>query len=280
MTADEYANSIARAEEQADGSPSISRRRLLKGASLCASAALGGSVIPARALRAQDTSATGTSDAGGTGGTSDTGGAGENAALAATMRTASGGAVPGLDAPAAQRIAPAKVANDLAILNSALLLEYLEADFYSRVAQADAGRAYLPPAVRSAVGILQRDETTHVQAVSDMIRKLGATPLQNPGFEFPREVFVSSVAFLSLASLFEETGVSAYLGAAPQVKSKDVLKFAASIYGNETRHAGLIRYLQGELLAPHDMEMPITVEEAVARVLPYIIRDRFNPAAG
>ena len=56
--------------------------------------------------------------------------------------------------------------------------------------------------------------------------------------------------FLNLAQTFEDTGVSAYNGAAPQIKSKEVLGAAGSIVQVEARHAAAIRLQNGEEPAP------------------------------
>jgi hypothetical protein len=53
------------------------------------------------------------------------------------------------------------------------------------------------------------------------------------------------------------------------VRRKDVLNFAASIYGNETRHAALIRYHMGSALSPREAEMPLGMQEILMRVRPF-----------
>ncbi len=165
-----------------------------------------------------------------------------------------------------------KEENDIEILNYALLLEYLEADFYSRVMQAQNTRAYLRDGALMAAQGLARDETTHVQAIIDAISKLGGQPRQQPQFQFPNEAFVSQVGFLSLAAQLELTGVGAYLNEAPSVKRNDVLQFAASIYGNEARHVGLIRFLLGDLFSPDEMEHPFAREVVMQRIDPFLIK--------
>jgi hypothetical protein len=163
----------------------------------------------------------------------------------------------------------AKEQNDVAILNYALTLEHLEAEFYTRVVQADTTRPYLRGRVKDFARVLQRDETTHVAAVSDAIRALGGTPINKPTFIFPDNAFISPIGFLQLSSVFEETGVSAYLGQGQNVRRQDTLNFAASIYGNETRHSALIRHFLGESLALRPMEMPLSMGEVLERVRPY-----------
>lgn len=64
-------------------------------------------------------------------------------ATSATMMRASGGPIPGLKDANGAQLPAAKTTNDVAIMNSALLLEYLEAEFYARVVAADNARPYL-----------------------------------------------------------------------------------------------------------------------------------------
>lgn len=160
--------------------------------------------------------------------------------------------------------------NDIAILNFALTLEYLEADFYTRVVEANAQRRFLSDRVTQAAETLRNDEVVHVQAILSIIPQLGGTPVDKPTFQFPAESFMVEAAFLAFSATLEVTGTGAYLGQAPKVKSKDVLKFAASVYGVEARHTGLIRYLGAGPFSPADVEMPLTMQEVIMRVTPYI----------
>lgn len=162
-------------------------------------------------------------------------------------------------------------ASDVDILNFALGLEFLEADFYARVVEANQKRNYLPPMVAMAATKLAADEQAHVDAILELLQKAGATPVAKPGFQFPANVFLSPIAFLDLAATFEVTGTGAYLGAAPMVKGKDALRFAASIYGIEARHTGLIRHLGGMVFSPAAMETPLDMETVLNRVKPFII---------
>jgi len=189
-------------------------------------------------------------------------------ATEATMMRASGGPTPGL--PDIKESASGRYGGDVDILNAALLLEYLESEYYARAVAAHEARAYLHGRVEYAARTLARDEATHVQTVTEMITKLGGTPISKPQFQFPANAFISPIAFLQLSVELEENGVGAYLGAAPMVKNKDVLNFAASIYGNEARHTAWVRFLLGDQIAPRDLEMPRTIAEATAAARPYL----------
>jgi len=162
-------------------------------------------------------------------------------------------------------------ANDVAILNYALTLEYLEADFYNRVVEADTARSFLRGRTKDIARVLARDENTHVEVVTQAIQNLGGTPVAKPTFQFPSEAFISPIAFLQTSAQLEETGVSAYLGQGANVARLDVLNFAASIYGNEARHTGMIRYLLGDVFAPRDLELPLPMGTVLERVKPFIV---------
>lgn len=175
---------------------------------------------------------------------------------------------PALTIPGAAKNASA---SDADILNFALGLEFLEAEFYARVVAANNARPYLSPEVARAAQGLANDEAAHVTAILDVIGRAGGTPVAKPNFQFPANVFISQIAFLDLAATFEVTGTGAYLGAAPKLDSVDALKFAASIYGIEARHTGLIRMLNGLNPVPTALEVPLEVPEVQRRVAPFII---------
>ena len=175
---------------------------------------------------------------------------------------------PALTIPATGKYASA---SDLDILNFALGLEYLEKTFYASIVDANNKRSYLSPEVAKVAQGIADDEAAHVSALLDVIGRAKGTPVAKPSFQFPANVYVSQIAFLTLAATFEVTGTGAYLGAAPKLDSVDALKFAASIYGIETRHTGVIRMLNGMDPAPTALEIPLEVPEVQKRVAPFII---------
>ena len=175
---------------------------------------------------------------------------------------------PALTIPAAAKKASA---SDADILNFALGLEYLESTFYAQIVDANNARSFLTPEVAKVAQGIADDEAAHVTAILDVLNRAGGAPIAKPTFQFPANVFVSQIAFLTLAATFEETGIGAYLGAVPKVDSVDALKFAASIYGLETRHAAIIRMMNGLDPAPTALEIALEVPEVQKRVAPFII---------
>ena len=153
------------------------------------------------------------------------------------------GAVYGLGAvgPFVRQAIAQENGGDVDILNFALTLEYLEAAFYT---QALKQVGDLKGDVKSLATEIRDNENEHVAALEMTIRDLGGSPVKAPGVDFGN-AFASQKAFLKLAQTFEDTGVSAYNGAAPAIRSTDVLAAAGSIVQIEARHAAAIRLLRG-----------------------------------
>ena len=86
------------------------------------------------------------------------------------------------------------------------------------------------------------NEQEHVDALEATIKPLGGKPVTWPTFAFGLK---SQKDFEKLAITLEDTGVSAYNGAAPMIESKDVLAAAGSIVQVEARHAAALRFLDG-----------------------------------
>lgn len=152
---------------------------------------------------------------------------------------------------------------DVGILNFALTLEYLESTFYKEAKT----RAKASGDLKSLIELVGRDEEEHVGALTETIKKLGGKPVAEPKFDFP---YNNTAGFLQLAQTFEDTGVSAYNGAAPQIKSKEVLEAAGSIVQVEARHAAAIRLQSGEEPAPQAFDPALPEAKVLKAVEPFI----------
>ena len=140
--------------------------------------------------------------------------------------------------------------SDLDILNFALTLEHLEAAFYE---QAVAQVPFEQDIVRHLAQTLRTDEKTHVMALTAAVSQNGGAAVGAARYNFGM-AFRTQSDWLKLAYLLEDTGVHAYLGQAPNIKTPQILLTAASIVTVEARHAGAIRYQYGlqPTLAPFD----------------------------
>jgi len=155
---------------------------------------------------------------------------------------------------------------DVDVLNFALTLEYLEATFYSRAIRK--GRGLGADTVR-LVREIHDNEAAHVDALRGTIKQLGGRPVEAPKVGFG-DVFTNRSRFLGLAQTLEDTGVSAYNGAAPQIRSSEVLAAAGSIVQVEARHAALIRLMRDETPAPAAFDPALERKNVLDAVTPFI----------
>jgi hypothetical protein len=155
---------------------------------------------------------------------------------------------------------------DVEILNFALTLEFLEAAFYEQGLKQTRG---LSSEVKKLATTIQENEAEHVKALESTIKDLGGKPTAAPGVDFGN-AFANEKSFLELAQTFEDTGVSAYNGAAPMIKSKDVLAAAGGIVQIEARHAAAIRLQRGESPAPSAFDKTLSTDEVLKAVKPFV----------
>lgn len=165
------------------------------------------------------------------------------------------------------------------ILNFALQLEYLEATFYAQAALGvdlaaslvggagtpggvTGGRqvSFTDPVVANLAREIAADEIAHVTYLRNA---LGAAAVARPAINIDGSAtgafttaaraagvvgvndlfdpYASDANFLLAAFLFEDVGVTAYMGAIPSVVTPALIDAVAGIHGAEAYHAGLIR---------------------------------------
>ena len=140
------------------------------------------------------------------------------------------------------------------VLNFALTLEYLEAEFYNNIV-VSPGYATASATAKAALTKIKDDENKHVLFLKSV---LGAAAVPKPTFDFtggkgtgtgPFAGYLASLPVqLAMAQTFEDTGVRAFKGQAANLQSNRVVLTAAlNIHSVEARHAAYIRELRRSL---------------------------------
>ncbi len=153
---------------------------------------------------------------------------------------------------------------DIAILNYALTLEYLETEFYEKVIAAGLFKGK----VASLVKDFGAQEKTHVEAIKGTVEKLGGTPAMKPEGKFPVD---NADQVAELAYAVENLGAAAYLGQAANIQSPEVLAAALAIHTVEARHAATMGTLVRKPITPDGaFAKPADMSTVLAAVKPFL----------
>jgi len=167
-------------------------------------------------------------------------------------------------APAATTSSASSATGDIAILNYALTLEYLEREFYAKVVAS----GLFSGKVGSLIKGFGSQEATHVEALKGAVSKMGGTPAANPNGKFP---ITSATQVAGLAYTVENLGASAYLGQAGNIQSPEVLATALAIHSVEARHAATLGTLVKKSLTPDGaFAKPADMSMVLAAVKPFL----------
>lgn len=164
-----------------------------------------------------------------------------------------GGAVMGALPSLASAATPA---SDVAILNFALTLEYLEAEFYRQAKANNVGSGQ--DDLTNFVNVVAGHEAAHVAFLRGA---LGRKAVAMPKFDF-KDTVTNQAKFQATAQVLEDTGVMAYLGQAGHIKSKKVLAAAGSVLAVEARHASWIRDINGGFKGGAPLPAPAAFQAA------------------
>jgi hypothetical protein len=147
------------------------------------------------------------------------------------------------------------------VLNFALNLEYLEANFYLYASSGTGLSSTLngggvavqgaPPKLvldantQAVAAALALDEVNHIAGLRAAVTMLGGNPIPQPLINLAANgAITTQPQFLAAARQFTALGGSAYVGSAQLlVSNASVLTTASQILGAEGQHAGALAYL-------------------------------------
>lgn len=153
----------------------------------------------------------------------------------------------GRDSLAATADKSATPENDAAILNTAIAAELEAIAAYG----VGAGSGLLKGPVLALATTFQGHHKQHADVLAGVVTKLGARPaVAKSKYEFPVETLKTQNDVLRFAAGLEKGAVSAYLGAVPLFKDRELAKAAASILGDEAMHWAVLRQALGEEPVP------------------------------
>ena len=159
------------------------------------------------------------------------------------------------------------------VLNYALTLEHLEYAFYRDGLQQFSAEDFTAAGYAANVyewfGIIRDHELEHVDTITQVITDLKGEPVAEANYDFG---YADLAGFIDVAQVLENTGVSAYQGAAPFLIDEDeLLTGALRIHGVEARHAAYLNGLQGESPFPDAVNPTLTPAEVLAAAGPFIV---------
>lgn len=193
--------------------------------------------------------------------------------------------------------------SDREIIRFALLLERLEATFYTEavgtaevnfdekgqnkhqeggrlsereIENSDSARQFAAePDLRFSTfeyfQIIRDHEQTHVTALEDVLAAIDGNPdfASDVEFTFP---YNCADQFVDLAQILEDTGAGAYTAAAPAIDTEKYLASAAQILAVEARHASYLRVLTtaSQLPFPEAFQEKLSVTTVAERVVPLV----------
>lgn len=158
-------------------------------------------------------------------------------------------------------------ANDIGILNFALLLEELEAAFYADVVKS---RKISNSKELEYMRALGAQETAHVKFLrqvlgKDVLFKTSDLSFNSPGLA---AVMTDRNTILNTAVALEDVGVHAYNGAGTSLTNPTYLLAAGSIVSVEARHTAGVRALLGRSTTELDSERSVNDADLFASLNP------------
>jgi rubrerythrin len=156
------------------------------------------------------------------------------------------------------------------VLNFALTLEHVEDFFYRSGLEQDG---LIPDRYRDVFTHIGLHEAQHVALLESV---LGADAVERPNIDATAggkyaDVLTNFETYLTLSQTFEDLGVAAYKGQAPNLMDNDdILQTALQIHSVEARHAAMVRRIGGKKAWDGAFDEPMTKEEVLEAAGPFL----------
>lgn len=156
------------------------------------------------------------------------------------------------------------------VLNFALTLEHLEDSFYRKGLEHEA---LIPERYKDVFRHIGLHEAQHVAFLQST---LGDAAVARPEVDFTAggeygDVFENFDTFVTLSRTFEDLGVAAYKGQAPElIEYDDILTAALRIHSVEARHAAEVRHISGMKRWEDAFDEPLSKEEVLQAAQPFL----------
>jgi rubrerythrin len=162
-------------------------------------------------------------------------------------------------------------ADDIGILNFALLLEELEAAFYVQVLKSGKITNAME---RDYIKALADHEAKHVKFLRSVLGENATFKTKDLTFNKAglADLLTDRDTILNTAVALEDTGVHAYNGAGPSIKNPTYLLAAGSIVSVEGRHAAGIRALLKRPVTEPNSDRAVENEDLVDKLNPFVGR--------
>jgi hypothetical protein len=167
----------------------------------------------------------------------------------------------------------APFASAVDVLNYALTLEHLETAFYrdglATIGVEGITALGFQETVFENLTVIGAHEAEHVAVLTQVITDLGGVPVEEAMYDFG---YTDAASFLQVAQALEDTGVSAYQGAAQYaIDSDEILTAALTIHGVEARHASYVALLNGVSPFPESFNPTLTPAEVLDIATPFFV---------